>query len=144
MITLSLCLQITALHRVHPQVAAGSQRKSSPVVFSARSGALGCVVPVADEEHAALRRAAEALSHSVEHVAGLNPLTFRSLDATDPLDVVYGAAPDDFGILDGELLWRFADLPRQHQAALAERANVTARRLLDTLHAVAQRVMASY
>jgi hypothetical protein len=96
----------------------GKQVKVHGVVFCSSSGAVGWIIPVPDDTHTKLANICAALHTSLEHVAGLNPHTFRAM--TRELTHMYGAPAPVDGILDFDLLHQFCMLPRSQQKEVAQ------------------------
>lgn len=123
--------------------ASGRQPPAHGVVFCSSSGALGWIIPVSssdktDNQHKVLAALCSKLHTSLEHVAGLNPRTFRA--RTSQQAHVYGnPAPLD-GVLDFEILHQFCMLPRTEQKEVARKYGVndkTVVRMLCQLQASA-------
>ena len=115
-------MQVTASARVK---LLSSSRVSYGVLAATRSGALAWVQPLSAQTHATLAALCAALQTCIPHVAGLNPRRYRTpLPDTGqgPNAKGYGAPPPAQGVLDGEVLWRFAELGRSAQARVVERA----------------------
>jgi hypothetical protein len=128
-------LQITSLHRGICLVdLQGKSAVGCGAVFCSSSGAIGWLMPLSNENHQVLTALTKKLYTGMEHVAGLNPLTFRA--TTRELDPAYGAAPPVDGILDGELLQQFLSLPRTAQDRLALAAGHTMQSIVHILCSV--------
>lgn len=130
-------LQVTALRRCICQVddLPGKNKVGYAAIFTANSGALGCVMPIAPDTHATLGALCRLLCCRVEHGAGLNPQAFRA--AQHALDTVYLQQPPPDGVLDGQLLWEYAALPRRQQDSVAAAAGLTMRAALQRLRTLA-------
>ena len=88
----------------------------------------------------ALKALQKELITGVVHTAGLNPAAFRRRHAKVPLAMeggcLYGMAPLTLGaqgVLDGDLLMKYASLPRPVQSRLAGRAGVVREEVLAAL-----------
>ncbi len=98
-------------------------------MFGSSGGGFGYVAPVWDP--AAIARLSvlqRLLALRLPHPAGLNPRAFRQRHLRTPRPQGggqrFGPPLEDAenGIIDGDLVWRFAGLPRDQQAALAAEA----------------------
>lgn len=130
-------LQVTALRRCICQVddLQGKSKVGYAAVFTASSGALGCVMPVAADTHATLGALCRMLRSRGEHGAGLNPQAFRA--AQHALDNAYLQPPPADGVLDGQLLREYSMQPRRAQDSVAAAAGTTMRAALQRLRMLA-------
>lgn len=128
-----MCAQVTASARV--KLLSGS-RVSYGVLAATRSGAFAWLQPLSAPTHATLAALCAVMQTGVAHIAGLNPQRFRTPlpdSGQGPHAQGYGAPPPVQGVLDGELLWRFAELGRTAQARVAERAKCSVEQALAAL-----------
>lgn len=103
---------------------AGKPSKSGfAVLYGASSGSLGWLAPLAASNHEKLRQLQEGLFCGLPAVAGQHPQSFRVTGLTGQhllgSSKLYGKPPPRDSILDGQLLWAYAQAPRQEQKALA-------------------------
>eukprot|EP00892_Ulva_mutabilis_P007723 jgi/Ulvmu1/5322/UM022_0116.1 len=129
--------RVTALRRCICQVddLPGKSKIGYAALFTASSGALGCVMPIAADTHDTLAALCRLLRCRVPHCAGLNPQAFRA--AQHALDGGYRQPPPPDGILDGQLLREYSMQPRRQQDSLAAAAGVTMRAALQRLRMLA-------
>lgn len=128
------------------------------VVYGSDAGAIGAVMPIAVGEHlmqpkgpdgtpkgtlvSALKALQKELTGGMAHGAGLNPAAFRrrhakippALEGSRPYGAPLGHAVQ--GLLDGDLLIRYAGLPRAVQARMATKAGVKREEVLEVLAAM--------
>jgi hypothetical protein len=138
-------MQVTALRRTPFQVDAGKPSKSGfAVVYSASSGAVGWLAPLAAMNHEKLAALQETLYCGLPATAGLHPQSFRVTGLTGQhllgSSKLYGKPPPRDSILDGHLLWAYAYAPRQEQKSLALTSGQSHTDVLGILARLAQSV----
>ncbi|KAJ1332862.1 hypothetical protein BSLG_008489 [Batrachochytrium salamandrivorans] len=102
---------------------------------STLDGALEIITPVSERIFKRLYGLYSRMVSSVEHVAGLNPRGFRQIQhrvRPIALSGVIGP-PGPRGILDGDLLYEYANLSRIQQRSLAKAIGSKDDRLMDDL-----------
>ena len=130
-------LQVTVCSRVRLLAA---DRVSFGVLLATRGGAFAWLQPLTSQHHATLAALQAALHNGVAHAAGLNPKRYRlpSADAgLGPGEKGYGVPPASDGVLDGGLLWQYAQLARATQERVAHAAGVETKDALAALQEAA-------
>lgn len=134
------CMQIAALRRCSCLVETGDKSQTGSkaakdnkqgIVFCSNSGALGWLIPVSNDSHQILKTLCSKLHTCLEHVAGLNPHTFRA--RARELTHMYGPPAPLDGVLDFELMHQFCMLPRSEQKAVALKNGVSEKHVVQIL-----------
>ena len=97
--------------------------------FASLDGAFGFVLPTAEKTYRRLQMLSSVLSQSLPHAAGLNPKAAKSLKATWKRELQNPTR----GVVDGDLVYAFSDLPAQRRHEIAKRIGTKAPDILDDL-----------
>ena len=128
------------------------------VVYGSDTGTIGAIMPLAVGEHlmqpkgsdgsphgtliSGLKALQKELVHGMAHGAGLNPSAFRRRHVKIPPSLegsrTYGAPLSlaNQGILDGDILMKYALLPRALQTRMAAKAGVKREEVLEVLEII--------
>lgn len=96
--------------------------------FATLDGALGYLLPCSEKTYRRLLMLQNVLVTSIPHAAGLNPKGFRTLkqrrrELMNP----------SRGIIDGELVFKFTDLPFNQRAEIANKIGTKPVDIMDDL-----------
>nr|XP_039261759.1 cleavage and polyadenylation specificity factor subunit 1-like [Styela clava] len=102
--------------------------KSQVTMFGTLDGAIGEILPVSEKIYRRLLMLQNAIVSGIQHIAGLNPKSFRTVvreqkSLQNPMR----------NILDGDLLWKFTGLSFHERQELARKIGTTADQILDDL-----------
>jgi len=96
--------------------------------YATLDGALGHLLPLSEPKYRRMLMLNNVLTNSLQHTAGLNPKGYRTFrserrDLRNPCR----------GIVDGDLVFQFTDLPAPDKAEFARRIGTTAADIMDDL-----------
>jgi cleavage and polyadenylation specificity factor subunit 1 len=96
--------------------------------FASLDGSLGYVLPCSEKTYRRLLMLQNVLVTSIPHTAGLNPKGFRTLKQRRR-ELVNPSR----GIIDGELVFKFTDLPYMQKVDIAKKIGTKPVDILDDL-----------
>jgi len=105
-----------------------SNEKRHVTWFATLDGSLGYLLPVAEKTYRRLLMLMNVMTNNLSHTAGLNPKVFRTLrqskrDLRNPCR----------GVVDGDLVFRYTDLPASDKVELARKIGTTTADIMDDL-----------
>ncbi|KAG0368622.1 CPSF A subunit region-domain-containing protein [Gamsiella multidivaricata] len=95
-------------------------------------GGLCMITPIPEKTSKRLALLSSQIVNGVQHHAGLNPRAFRLLQSKDRLN-----SNPAKGILDGDLLFEFVNLPANRQKEMTKQIGTGVDRVMDDLAAIA-------
>ncbi|XP_023327813.1 cleavage and polyadenylation specificity factor subunit 1 [Eurytemora carolleeae] len=96
--------------------------------YATLDGALGYILPISEKVYRRLLMLNNVLSTNLPQTAGLNPKAFRTI-RTNKKDLRNPCR----GIVDGDLVFRFSDLPASEKAEFARKIGTTSAEIMDDL-----------
>ncbi|KAF9970856.1 Cleavage and polyadenylation specificity factor subunit 1 [Actinomortierella ambigua] len=124
--------QISTTVSVPKIVLSGSEEGISYLTLGGTlDGSLIMVTPIPEKTSKRLGLLSSQIVNGVQHPAGLNPRAFRILQSKDRLK-----ANPVKGILDGDLLLEFANLPVNRQKEMTKQIGTSVDRVMDDLAAL--------
>ncbi|KAI1302103.1 Cleavage and polyadenylation specificity factor subunit 1 [Mortierella claussenii] len=125
--------QIEATTSVPKIVLSGSDEGISHLTISGTlDGGLCMITPIPEKTSKRLALLSSQIVNGVQHPAGLNPRAFRLLQSKDRLN--YSPVK---GILDGDLLFEFINLPANRQKEMTKQIGTGMDRVMDDLAGIA-------
>lgn len=96
--------------------------------YATLDGSLGHLLPVAEKTYRRLLMLMNVMTNNLPHTAGLNPKGFRTIrqnkrDLRNP----------SRGVVDGDLVFKYSDLPAAEKAEFARKIGTSASDILDDL-----------
>ncbi|KAF9194083.1 Cleavage and polyadenylation specificity factor subunit 1 [Haplosporangium sp. Z 11] len=95
-------------------------------------GGLSMITPIPEKTSKRLALLSSQIVNGVQHPAGLNPRAFRLLQSKDRLN-----SNPTKGILDGDLLFEFINLPANRQMEMTKQIGTGVDRVMDDLAGIA-------
>jgi len=96
--------------------------------FATLDGALGHLLPVAEKTYRRLLMLMNVMTNNLNHTAGLNPKGFRTIRQTGK-----DLRSPSRGMVDGDLVFQYSDLPVAEKAEFARKIGTTAGEIMDDL-----------
>ncbi|KAI8362546.1 CPSF A subunit region-domain-containing protein [Mortierella sp. GBAus27b] len=125
--------QVQSTISVPKIVLSGSDEGISHLMIGGTlDGGLCMITPIPEKTSKRLALLSTQIINGVQHAAGLNPRAFRLLQSKDRLN--YNPAK---GILDGDLLFEYINLPANRQKEMTKQIGTGVDRVMDDLAGIA-------
>ncbi|CAC5370760.1 CPSF1 [Mytilus coruscus] len=96
--------------------------------FASLDGTLGFVLPISEKVYRRLLMLQNAMTTQIQHIAGLNPRTYRAVQS-----IRQELRNPQKNILDGDLLWKYLHLSMMEKTEIAKRIGTSLEQLTDDL-----------
>jgi len=96
--------------------------------YATLDGALGHLLPMNEKVYRRMLMLNNVLTNNLQHTAGLNPRGYRTIRSS-----IRDLRNPSRGIVDGDLVFKFSDLPAPEKAEFARKIGTTAAEIMDDL-----------